>query len=148
MMSHAQHRRTTSSPVGGEIPNLGKAATDSASSSESFLVAGREVQVNARPISVLGDRQYAIDQLLNPHTISFTPGGIWNGGYCFEWCVATVSDSAPAQEMMKRFHSAFKKRFTKVKAFLVGPEAVALLNAGKRLTAAAQCPPEYDLRIT
>jgi hypothetical protein len=47
---------------------------------------------------------------------------------------------------MKRFYTAIRKRFTKVRAFWVGPEALALLHAGKRLTAATQCPPEFDLR--
>jgi hypothetical protein len=130
---------------GGDIPNLGKASTDSAASCESFLVTGRDMPVTVRPIKVAGVERYAIDQLVNPYTITFTPGGIWGEDVVLNGRVATVSDSAQAQELMKRFNSAIKNHFSKVKAFLVGPKALVLLNAGKRLTAAAQSPREFDL---
>ena len=130
---------------GAEIPNLGKARTDSASSGESFLVTGRNVSVNVRPIRGADVERYAIDQLVNPDTITFTPGGIWGEDVVLSGRATTVSDSAPAQELMKRFNSAFKKHFRKVKAYSVGPRAFALLTAGKRLTASAQSPREFDL---
>jgi hypothetical protein len=59
--------------------------------------------------------------------------------------VGTVSDSALAGELMKRFQTAFRSHFSKVGAFLVGPTALALLDAGKRLTASARSPREFDL---
>jgi hypothetical protein len=46
---------------------------------------------------------------------------------------------------MKRFNSAVKKTFTKVKAFYVGPKALELLERGMRLTISAQSPREFDL---
>ena len=130
---------------GAGIPNLGNASSDSASSGQSFLVAGRDVPVNVRAINAAGVERYAIDQLVNPDTVTLTPGGIWGEDVVLSGRVATVSNSAPAQELMKRFNSAFKEHFSKVKAFSVGPKAFALLSAGKRLTSSAQSPREYDL---
>lgn len=130
---------------GAEIPDLGTARTDSASSADSFLVTRRNALIQVRPIRRADSVHYAIDQLLNPHSIVFAPGGTWHGEIILNGRVATVSDSAPARDLMKRFNSAFSARFYRVKAFLVGPEALALLNAGHRLTASAQSPKEYDL---
>jgi hypothetical protein len=49
---------------------------------------------------------------------------------------------------MKRFNAEIRKEFSKVKAFWVGPNALTLLNAGKRLTDASQSPREFDLTTT
>lgn len=130
---------------GAEIPNLGKANTDSASSGQSFLITGRDTPIKVRPIKVAGVERYAVDQLVNPDTITFAPGGIWGEDVVVNGRVATVSDSSQAQQLMKRFNSAFRKHFIKVKAFSVGPKAFDLLSAGKRLTASAQSPREFDL---
>jgi hypothetical protein len=46
---------------------------------------------------------------------------------------------------MKRIQAAVKKTFSKVKAFYVGPKALALLENGKRLAGAVQSPREFDL---
>jgi hypothetical protein len=86
-----------------------------------------------------------MDQLLNPDTVRLIPAGLWGEDIVLAGMVDTVSDSPIAQELMKRFNSAFKIQFSKVKGYWVGPEALAFLNAGKRLTIAAQSPPEFDL---
>ena len=131
---------------GADIPNLGRANADSATSCESFLVTGRTVSVNVRPIrAVGGGERYCMDQLINPDTIGFTPAGIWNEEIVLSGRLGTASESAISQELMKRFHSAVRKQFTKIKAFWVGPKALVFLNAGKRLTDAVQCPREFDL---
>ncbi|MFN0179605.1 MAG: hypothetical protein ACKVZ0_12475 [Gemmatimonadales bacterium] len=38
------------------------------------------------------------------------------------------------------------KGFRRVQSFWLGPEALALFQAGARLTTAIQSPPTYDLR--
>jgi hypothetical protein len=75
-----------------------------------------------------------------------SPGGIWCDEVLLSGSVTTVSDSEVAQRLMKRFRSAFRKRFVRVQAYLVGPGAEAMLDTGKRLTHAAQSPPEYNLK--
>jgi hypothetical protein len=133
---------------GVEIQNLGRATMESASGSQSYLVTEREIAIHVRPVAThSGITRYLLDQLINPDTVTFTPAGIWNTDVVLHGRVATVSDSAIAQELMKRFSKAIRKHFTKVNAFWVGPEALELLKAGKRLTIAAQSPPEFDLTL-
>jgi hypothetical protein len=75
----------------------------------------------------------------------FTPAGLWDDDTLLHGRVATISESELSQEMMKVFGAVFRKKFTKLKAFFVGPMALAFLNAGKRLTSSAQSPREFDL---
>lgn len=134
---------------GADISDLGKAGAESASGCESFLVTRREVPVNVRRIKGVGGIQrYCMDHLINPDSVEFTPAGVWNDDIVLNGRVATVSESAISQELMKRFNSAIRKHFTKIKAFWVGPKAFILLNTGKRLAAAAQSPRDFDLTLT
>ncbi len=96
-------------------------------------------------MTAAGVERFCVDQLVNPDTIWFTPGGVWGEDFVLNGRVGTASDSDPSRYLMKRFDSAFKKRFRKIKAFLVGPGALAFLEAGKRLTAAVQSPRDFDL---
>jgi hypothetical protein len=134
---------------GAEIPDLGKASSPTASVCERFLVTEATVPVTVERFQGNnGIQRYCLDQLLNPDTVTFTPAGIWNEDVVLYGRVATVSDSAIAQALMKRFSSAFRSQFRKVKAFWVGRSARALLDAGKRLTIAEQSPREFDLTAT
>jgi hypothetical protein len=127
-----------------EIPNLGLSTAATASASASYLVCVREMPIKIRPVK----DGFCIDQLLNPDTIVFIPGGIWDENVVLHGLVGTVSASERSQALMKRFHSAVRRNYLKINAFWVGPEARALLNSGKRLTIAAQSPREFDLRIS
>jgi hypothetical protein len=127
---------------GSGIPNLGKASADSAAACEAFLVCQRETPVNLRPLQ--GER-VCIDQLANPDAVEFKPGGIWTEDIVLHGRIATASDSEISKALMKRFQAAVKRTFSKLKAFYVGPKALALLENGKRLTIAAQSPREFDL---
>ena len=128
--------------AGSEIPSLGRATTYNASTSETFVVSEPEAVIALRPI---GTDRVSVDQLLNPYTVTFTPSGIWNDDIVLYGRVATVSDSGPAQKLMRRFHAAMKKRFTKMEEYYVGPHALALLKAGKRLAIGAYSPRDSDL---
>lgn len=133
--------------AGVELPNLGKASSDSAINSDSFLVAEYSLPIKTRRVKgAVGERLY-VDQLENPDTLVLTPGGAWETGIILHGRAATVSESMTSQELMKQFHAAFRKHFTKIKAYFVGPEALTLLEAGRRLTISAQSPRDFDLRI-
>jgi hypothetical protein len=132
---------------GADLPDLGKATSDSAISSAAYLVLQGNGEIRLRPFTLSsGAQQLAVDQLVNPDTVTFTPGGLWNQEALLYGRVATVSDSRPAQELMRRFHSAVKRTFTKIKAYYVGPRADTLLQSGMRLTSAVQSPRDYDLQ--
>jgi hypothetical protein len=133
---------------GADIPNLGKADWETGSTSKTFVVGSTATPM--RVTKIMGDDgkpRYCMDQLSNPDTVTFTPAGMWGDDVVLSGRVATASDSPISQALMKRFNSAFNKRFTKVKAYRVGPEALALLKAGKRLTISARSPSEFDLTM-
>jgi hypothetical protein len=131
--------------TGAGIPNLGKATADSSAACESFLVCEREASINLRTLQRGNGERVCIDQLANPDSVGFTPGGIWNEDVVLHGRIATASESQVSQALMKRFHAAIKRTFSKVKAFYVGPKALALLESGKRLTISAQSSREFDL---
>jgi hypothetical protein len=144
-MGHFRQGAVEVCNFGSEIPDLGKATANSSINCESYLVCEPDTPVNLRPVGRAG--LICIDQLVNPDTVTFTPAGILNEEMLLHGRVATVSDSKPAQYLMRRFHSAIKKNFGKIKAFYVGPNARTLFERGTRLTAAAQCPREFDLTL-
>jgi hypothetical protein len=156
-----------------EIPNLGVASHPSAVACEKFLICEDQTLVTPRKIEAIvnhrdnshnsivnhetakdkntlekfvGVNRFVIDQLLNPDSITFSAGGLWNNDLLLHGSVGTASQSKSSQKLMKRFHDMLKKEFTKVKAFYVGPQALILLNNGKRLTISAQSPQKFDLK--
>jgi hypothetical protein len=133
---------------GSLIPELGTATADSAIKSQSYLVAASATAIRPRKIVVpaSGDA-FCVDQVLNFETVTLTPGGVWREEQemVLNGRVATVSDSAASQVLMKRFAAAMKKWFTRIRAFWVGPRALTLLDAGGRLTIGAQSSRDFDL---
>jgi hypothetical protein len=132
--------------TGRGLPNLGIATADQSGNCDSYLVLDVQTPVNLRTLQGFDSRQRVlIDQLLNPDSVTFISGGVWNDGVVISGSLGTASDSNAAQTLMRRFHSAIRKVFTKVGAYYVGPEALALWKRGARLTDAVQSPPEFDL---
>jgi hypothetical protein len=133
---------------GADLPSLGKATSESAATCQSFLVCEPGETVSMRPVALdSGGTNYHIDQLVNPDTVIFTPGGLWNEEIVLYGRFATVSLSEPAKRLMTRFSDQVKKHFVRVKAYHVGPKALGLLEAGKRLTIAQQSPRDVDLTL-
>lgn len=131
---------------GIEIPDLGKASADSTACTDAFIVCERDSDINLCVFQAVDNEQrICIDQLANPDSIEFRPGGAWTGNVILHGRVATASESNESQKLMKRFYAAIKKSFTKINAFHVGQHALACLNNGVRLTFSAMAPPEYDL---
>ena len=131
--------------TGAAIPRLGQPSYESSVASDTFLVCDRSEVI--RPRQVSGPR-YLFDQLVNPDTISFTPGGLWGEDVLLHGRFATASTSKASLELMKLFRAVIRKRFKKIKAFYVGSEAEQMLDEGKRLTIAAQSPKTVDLSRT
>lgn len=129
-----------------DLPDLGRATAPDAIGCQSYLVTVRDLTVTPRRIvSNDGTVWYAIDQMMNPDTVEVSPGGLWKDDVVISGRIATVSDTARADVLMRAFRSAVRKHFARVRASWVGPSARALLDAGKRLTMAVQSPREYDL---
>jgi hypothetical protein len=129
-----------------DIPRLGEATGDSAMSCSTYLVTLPTHPIEARRIELRsGGVSYAIDQLINPHTISFCPAGAHGKALILHGRAATASDSAISSDLLKRFRKACRMQFTKVKAFYVGTDAHKALLNGTRLTLSTQTPREFDL---
>jgi hypothetical protein len=128
-----------------DIPNLGHATSDSAINSREFLVVKKNCTVNMESVATVHGKRYVIDQLLNPNSVTFAPGGLWGSDVLLNGRFATVHNDEGSQALMKQFAKILRKSFRKLKAYWVGPEAERLLEAGKRLTIAAQTPREFDL---
>jgi len=131
---------------GGELPDIGFADGDQHIQCSAYLVARSGTVIHARPIEVLGVQQFSVDQLLNPDTVVFTPAGERKHNIIIAGSFTTLSDSRPAQSIMRLAVRTIKRHFTRINAFWVGPEALARFRTGTRLTYAEQSPPEYDLR--
>ncbi len=131
---------------GAEIPGLGEADQATGSVCGAFLVVAPGTPVTIRPVKLdAGGTNHLVDQLLNPDSVVITPAGLWRGSVLLPGRVATASRSSSAQLLMRRFRRAFSRHFTKLKAYRMGPLALAMLRSGGRLTHSAQSPPEYDL---
>jgi hypothetical protein len=129
-----------------DIPNLGVADSATASTCTSYLVTDASTAVEAEATS--GSKvRYVVDQRKNPDSVGFTPAGLWEGAVLLHGRVATASNSDQSHLLMKLFTGAVRKQFTKVKAFHVGPSALAYLQAGHRLTISAQSPRDFDLTL-
>jgi hypothetical protein len=134
---------------GEEIPDLGTANYSSSMGCNRFLVAEPRVNINVRLVQQSdGVDSYHIDQLLNPDTIVFWPGGLWANDILLYGEVGTASNSEASRRLMARFRSAIKKQFAKINGYYVGAGALKSLEAGKRLTIAEQSPREFDLKLT
>jgi hypothetical protein len=88
--------------TGVDIPNLGVANADSPAACVSFLVWEGDVPVNLRRAGSSGER-ISVDQLSNPDSVEFRPGGLWHGSVVIQGPIATESPSPPSQGLMKRF---------------------------------------------
>jgi len=133
--------------AGASIPNLGIASADSSAACDAYLVCARETPISLRVLQGGNGKRVCIDQLANPDTVEFKPGGLWHEDVLLYGRIATASETQASQALMKRFQAALRKAFAKVKVYSVGPKARTLFESGKRLTISAQSPREFDLTI-
>lgn len=132
---------------GASIPKLGTANNDSSIGCESYLILDQSADIEVRPVKQTdGTTNYHVDQLVNPDSVVITAGGIRASHVYLHGRIATASDSAQSQDLMKLFAPAFRKHFKKIKAFWVGPHALHELESGARLTPAVSSPSEFDLK--
>ncbi|MEX0702312.1 MAG: hypothetical protein WD069_09475 [Planctomycetales bacterium] len=134
---------------GSDIPTLRDLMeAPNAIACPSYLVTldGAAVQVREVP-QQCGGIHYAVDQLINTDSITFSHGGFFSPEILLYGRVGTASDSAIAKKLFRVFSSAIAKAFVRVKAYWVGPQANELLLKGCRLTMSANSPKEYDLAV-
>jgi hypothetical protein len=130
-----------------EIPRLGVSSNETGGASEAYMVSHRDTKNHLHAfVGRSGEKRWVLDNSDNEETTIITPAGLWNG-IIVQGVMDTLHTKNPAaQQLMKWLVSAFKiNDFAKIDSAWVGPHAMTMLMAGKRLSQAEQSPPEYDL---
>jgi len=131
---------------GLQIPNLGIAESGDWNHNQWWLLMKPSATVQTRTISLRrGGTRYAIDQRLNPNSIAFEPGGIFQDNVVIGGTAGTISDEPVSRELINLFTRETRRQFTRIRSFFVGPEAEKLLDKGYRLTTDTRSTQEYDL---
>jgi hypothetical protein len=128
-----------------EIPSIGYASSAESSQCDRCLISLASVPVLLRPVPQRkGGVRYAVDQLMNKSTVVLCPGGEWNRAI-IAGQLGTVASSGEEKRIMKLVSSSMRAHFSRVRAFLVGPQASGKLDNGWRLTSGIQSPASHDL---
>jgi hypothetical protein len=129
------------------LQNLGEADADATISCASYLIFLKGSPINFRELGGLPlTARYTFDQLANPDSVLFTPGGFYDRTTMLAGMAGTASSTAISQKIMRLMKSSIKKRFSKHAAFWLGPEAKEALDQNMRLTTNIRSPREYDLK--
>jgi hypothetical protein len=120
---------------------------ESAVGGPAYLVTEAGTDVVLRQLSRYEGRdRWSVDQLANPDSTVLRHGGLFKENVLLSGEVRTAYKTRVALRLQRAFDAAIRKHFVKIQAFYLGPAAEGLLDSGCRLTAAEQCPPEFDLR--
>ena len=132
-----------------DLPHFGQATGDQEIVCDPYLVTSLDAQVQVQS-SVMSDGKlrYDVYPFGNPKSVLLRRGGRWQNGPLISGHFISSSEAELPRKIMNASRAAVRKHFTKINAFWVGPEALALLHGGTRLCTAIQSPPEYDLRRT
>ena len=129
-----------------DLPRLGQAACDQEAGCDTFLIMEEDCPIRVKTMTMFdGDDRFDVEQPWNPHSVFLSAGGEWKDGTIISGTITTISSSPVSQSLMRALHYRVKKHFARVRAYWVGPEALAAFRAGRRLTHAIQSPPDYDL---
>ena len=141
-----EHPEPTVFSSASELPDLGIAREAHYMQTPSYLVvaAGKRIAVNQEPQKA-GGVLYAVDLRRNSTAFAFRPAGRYGRKTLIPGRIGTGKQTALAA--CKQFWRALTKEYVKVGHYWIGPEAYRLLEQGTRLTPAAQCPPEMDVRL-
>jgi hypothetical protein len=129
------------------IADFGLVSVGDTNQTKAYLVVGRDTPFNIRTVPQQQDNiKYAIDQLANPKTIMFRPGGVFEEKCLIAGQIGTISEDTTSLELFRRFKEAVQHQFTKIKSFYVGKEAEEMLGKGWRLTSNVKASTLYDLK--
>jgi hypothetical protein len=111
----------------------------------AFLVTPSEVPVHIRRIDGAHGTSFAIDELDNPSSATLGLGlrpapHILTPGY-----VGTTAKQGAGTKIVRRYQKELARQFVRIRSYWVGPQALAMLKSGARLTLSEQTPPEFDL---
>jgi len=131
-----------------DVPSLGTNTTGDHITGDHYLILPKDHDVRFESVlQEKGGIHYFVDQSLNPVSITFLPGGIYQRQNLICGHIGTVSKHPESIEMYKSFTKAVTKGFRKIGNYRVGAEALRLMDRGFRMiTIGVRSPPEYDLK--
>ena len=148
LCGHIHEPRVVRYYTARDLPTLFlPAPTESAVSGPAYLVTEAGTDVVLRPLSPYEAKdRWAVDQLYNPDSTVLRHGGLYGDKVLLQGEVRAAYKTKVAIRLQRAFDAAIRRSFVKIRHFYVGRQAEALLDSGCRLTAAQQCPKEFDLR--
>jgi hypothetical protein len=131
-----------------DIPDFGRPNHPAAIVNPAYLVASQGTEIRSETVpQKAGGVCFHVSQKLNDNTIAFWAGGLYGSDVLLYGQAGTISNSLVSKDLYGLVVRLFRKQFTTVQEFLVGPEALELGNAGVRLTLAASSPSKFDLKL-
>lgn len=130
------------------VPSLGSNATGDHITGQDYLIVDKDTEIRFESVvQRKGGIHYFVTQELNPISITFSPGGLYQDRYLICGHIATISEHPDSIELYKTFRKSLTKGFKKIGNYKVGPEAQRLMDQGVRMiTMGVDEPPGYDLK--
>ena len=132
-----------------EIGGLGLNPQGDQAKGDRYLVVNQTIPINIREVAQRkGDPRYAVDQLANPASIVFCPGGLYLDQGLVCGFIGTASDHADSRTLYNECSRSITGGFERGSKYWIGPEAARLARRGLRLlTTGYKEPPKYDLKL-
>lgn len=127
--------------------NNGYIAIPTSSPARFYLISLFDEPIKSIPIPQRdGTRKFSIDQDSNVNTVAIKLCVVISDEKCLlSGQVGTISKSSVSKLLYNSISKEMKKNFIQIKSFLVGPEAVRMLDSGYRLSSYPKADPMYDL---
>ena len=133
-----------------DVESVGRAPKGNRVLCECYLVLPERAKLHVETFTQYKrGLRYSVDQLQNPGSITFQPGGIFENDYLICGRIGTASDHPDSLDLLQDFTRAITRGFQKHRIYLMGPEASKLHEKGVRLiTMHVDEAREYDLDIS
>lgn len=131
-----------------DVSSLGLNTTGDHMTGEQYLIVSKEADVRFETVpQKKGGIHYFVNQLINPDSIVFSPGGLYKNESLICGHIGTVCNERRSLELYKTFEGLVTKGFRRIGNYRVGREASHMMNQGIRMiTMSVREPPEYDLK--
>lgn len=130
-----------------DIPDFGRTCDPSGINNPAYLVALQGTVVKVETICPkVGGVSFSVDQRLNNDTVTLRPGGMYGNDVLLYGTIGTVSETPASLNLYDFMIEPYLARFTAVREFFLGPEALGLWKSGVRLTTSATSPADFDLK--
>lgn len=116
---------------------------------DSYLIFTSDIQPVIESMTKTdGTQRLLLDQKLNPHSVRFSPGGIFKENVALiAGEISSFGDSEKALELFKVLSKSIKKNSKRVNAYWLGEDAMKHFSSGMRLTPDVAWPEFQNLSV-